>query len=73
MRIDKATRDRWEKYVRLYLHEKGYMPEDVKDKGQAWSIAHTLDIPREAYHVDRSITDNHIETALKRIMPNVIW
>ena len=47
MKIDKATRDRWEKYARLYLREKGYVPEDITDYGQMWSIAFELSIPRE--------------------------
>jgi len=71
MKIDKATRDRWEKYARLYLREKGYVPEDITDYGQMWAIAFTLDIPTEAYHMDSSIRDNHIDTALLRIFPNV--
>jgi hypothetical protein len=71
MKIDKTTRNRWEKYVRLYLQEKGYAPKDITDYGQMWSIAFELSIPREAYHMDSSTNDNHIDTALLRIFPNV--
>lgn len=70
MKIDKAMLNRWEKYARLYLAEHGYTLEDVKSWSQAWEIAHTLDIPKEAYHVDKTVNDTHIDTALKRIFPN---
>lgn len=71
MRIDRKTRDRWEKYIRLYLHDYGHSPSDVTNYNQAWQIAHKLNTPREAYHIDNSVTDTHIDAALKKIMPNI--
>lgn len=71
MRVHKEMLGRWEKDCRLYIADYGYALDDVTDKAQAWSVAHRLDIPREAYHV--GLNDSHIETALKRIFTNVEW
>jgi len=71
MKIDKTTRERWTKYCRLYVQERGYLLEDIKDTGQVWHIAHMLDIPKEAYHIDATVNDNHIETVLRKIFPNM--
>jgi len=71
MRIDKGTVDRWKKYADLYVRERGHVLEDVTSSGQAWDIAFTLDIPQEAYHMGNGINDNHIDTALRKIFPNV--
>jgi hypothetical protein len=71
MKIHRELLDRWTKYVQLLLHEHNYTVNDVKTLHQAWAIAHRLDIPREAYHMDANTTDTHIETALRRIFPNI--
>jgi hypothetical protein len=67
MRVDKETYGRWARYVRLILRDYKISAEDVKAPVQAWNIAHTLNIPREAYHI--GLNDSHIETALKRLFP----
>lgn len=71
MKISKEVVERWKKYARLYVMEHGYFLEDIRDTGQVWHIAHTLGFPREAYHIDRSINDNHIDTALRKVFPNM--
>ena len=73
MKIDKATFDRWRKFCVLLLREHGYTLEDVKTGVDAWNIAYKLDIPKEAYHIDDSIVDAHIKTALQRIFPNAVF
>lgn len=71
MKIDKNTRARWSKYIHLFLREHGKTTQDITTRVDAWSIAHALDIPREAYHLDRAVNDRHIETALLRIFTNI--
>ena len=73
MKIDKQTLERWNKFCVLLLAEHGYKTDQVKTGREAWNIAHKLDIPKEAYHIDDSIVDAHIVTALKRIFPNAIF
>ena len=70
MKVDKETLNRWRKYCALYIQDLGYGQglADCKHPACAWTIAHRLDIPREAYHM--GCNDTHIETALKRIFPN---
>lgn len=70
MRISKEQLNRWKKYSELFVRERGHELEDVTSLRQMWDIAFTLGIPREAYHMDQTVNDNHIETALKRIFPN---
>lgn len=38
----------------------------------AWAIAHRSGITQEAYS-DRTVTDGHIVTALKKIFPNAVF
>jgi hypothetical protein len=70
MKIHKEMLARWKKFCDLRSRELGYRLETVDTPRLAWNIAHQLEIPKEAYHVDDSINDAHIETALKRIFPN---
>lgn len=65
--------ERWRKYATLLLAERGFVVDDVKTGVDAWNVAHRLNIPREAYHVDGSINDTHIETALRKIFPRAIF
>ncbi len=69
MRVTKETLKRWDKYCNLLCHEHNTRKEDISSLGTAWAIAHKLDIPKEGYHL--GLNDNHIETALRRIFPNV--
>ena len=68
MRVYKELFDRWLKFSRLYCADYGTTTDKITSKVSAWNIAHALDIPAEAYHLD--MNDKHIETALKRIFPN---
>ncbi len=71
MKTDKATLSRWNKYACLMCRDNGVKTGDILTGAMAWSIAHKLDIPREAYHM--GLNDKHISTALKRIFPNAIF
>ena len=73
MEIHKKMIDRWEKYANLFCRELGQCTDDVKTGRRAWEIAHRINIPREAYQAYPGITDNHIETALKRIFKKVVF
>ena len=69
MKVHKEMFTRWEKYVRLLLAENKWDRSEVKTLRDAWTIAHRLHIPEEAYHVD--LNDKHIETALRKIFPQL--
>lgn len=72
MKIPKETRLRWRKQLALLLHEHyGKTLSDVTTTTDAWRLAYHLEIPREAYHIDRDTNDNHIESALRWIFPNL--
>lgn len=73
MKIKKEMFERWEKYCRLLLAERGLKVEDVSTGVEAWNIAFKLGIASEAYRVDDSVSDKHIATALKKIFPNAIF
>ena len=70
MKVHAEMLARWRKYTALYVRDLGHgqTVDDVKTPACAWTIAHKLDIPREAYGF--GLHDKHIETALKRIFPN---
>jgi len=70
MKVYPEMLERWRKYAALYVRDLGHgnTLEDVASPACAWTIAHKLDIPREAYHV--GCNGKHIETALRRIFPN---
>jgi hypothetical protein len=70
MKIHKEMFDRWKKFCHLLCHDRGIPVWAVTSPTQAWNIAHALEIPKEAYHVDHSINDRHIETALRKIFPD---
>jgi hypothetical protein len=70
MKISTEMFWRWEKSCQALLAEHGHTCAEVTSKINAWDVASRLDIPREAYHTDGTINDNHIATALKRIFPN---
>jgi len=71
MKIAKETRDRWEKYIRLLLKEHGKTTDDITTISDVWRVAFMLEIPREAYHIDSTVKDSHIENALLRIFTKV--
>lgn len=41
--------------------------------GDAWFVAHAAGVVREAYAMGQDIHDAHIQTALQRIFPNVVF
>lgn len=72
-KISKQTVEAWRKRVSDWLADNhNASPSDVKTGSQAWGIAHTLGIVREA-HEDRSVLDAHIQTALEQIFPNAVF
>lgn len=71
MKIEKETRDRWKKSIRLFLKEHGKTTDDITTVSDAWRVAFMLEIPREAYHMDHTVKDSHIEAALLRIFTKV--
>jgi len=73
MKIYKEMFARWKKYSILLCAERNTTPEKIMTGAQAWNIAYDLELPKEAYHVDKSINDDHIKTALKRIFPNAVF
>ncbi len=73
MRTHKEMLERWRRYATLLLAERGFVVDDVKTGVDAWNVAHKLGIPEEAYHVDGSINDAHIETALRQIFPQAVF
>jgi len=44
----------------------------VVEGSMAWLVAHRCGITNEAYS-DRSVTDAHIVTALKKVFPNAVF
>ena len=71
MKIDKAMRIRWTQYCVKYCADYGKTPDEVTDAITAWTIAHKVDLPREAYHIGAN--DTHIRTALKQIFANAVF
>ena len=47
--------------------------EAVTAGRDAWFIAHRTGIVRASYDVGRDVVDAHIQTALQRIFPNVVF
>jgi hypothetical protein len=68
MKIHKEMLQRWEKYSRLILKEKGKNVDDIKSKIEAWAIARELSIPVEAYHA--GYNSKELENGLKLIFTN---
>ena len=73
MKIQKEMLHRWKKYCTLYCNAYRKTPKDITRGTEAWNIAHALDIPQEAYHIDNDINDTHIRTALKTIFTNAVF
>ena len=71
MKIDKPIQERWSKYIHLLLHDHGKTTRDVTTMAEVWRIAYVLNIPKEAYHIDITVNDDHIETALLRIFTHI--
>jgi len=67
MRVDATLLARWCKYAELYMADFKLNVDDVTTPVMAWTVAHRIGIPKEAYHV--GLNDTHIETALRRVFP----
>ena len=59
--------------AREFLEPHNLTLDDIKTGRDAWQVAHRSGISRIAYDLSRDITDAHIVTILKRIMPNAIF
>ena len=73
MKINEETQKQWKKKIIEFVDSYDSTLDDIKSPSLAWQIADRLGIPREAYQMDESICDVHIETALKRIFTSVVW
>ena len=62
--------DEYRALAEKFLSDNGHKLTDVKTGSDAWRVAHSSGICRDAYDSSRDITDAHIVTVLKRIMPN---
>ena len=68
MKVSKEMFARWKKYVYLFMAEHEESIDTINSPSHAWTVAHRVEIPKEAYHV--GLNDGHIETALKKIFLN---
>lgn len=72
-KFDKETIERWRGMARDWMHVNcEFEPMSVLAGRDAWAVAARCGITREAY-ADRSATDGHIQTALEKIFPNVVF
>jgi len=75
-KIDKDTVSRWRIKCAAWLAARPIQKlslGDVKTGSDAWLVAHQTGIAKEAYDMDRNITDAHIKTALQSIFPNAVF
>lgn len=79
-KFDNATVVRWTEMVDSWF-SKNFGVTDragithrthVTDGSSAWTIAHRSGVTDVAY-ADRSVTDAHIVSALKKIFPNAVF
>ena len=71
-KFDHTVVERWREQADTALAEFGLKREDVTNGIDAWAVARKAGIQAEAYS-DRSVVDAHIVTALKAILPNVVF
>lgn len=73
-RFDKETVSRWTAQVDAWMSEnwQGMTRDGVQFARDAWTVAHRSGVTDEAYR-DRSVTDAHIQTALAKIFPNIVF
>ena len=69
----KAYIPEWQQRAQSWLFERDLLCSDVTTGVDAWTVAHSTGITREAYSIDRSVVDAHIQTALKQIFPNAVF
>lgn len=69
--IDRA--EEFATMAREFLEPHNLTLGDIKTGRDAWQIAHRSVISRIAYDTSRDITDAHIVTVLRRIMPNAVF
>lgn len=72
--------DNWEERARQWLIDHAAKTghplarlEDVDRGVDAWAVAHSAGLTREAYDMGRDINDAHIQTALEKIFPNAYF
>lgn len=71
-KFDKETVNRWTCLVEDYLSGRDMFREGILTGADAWAVAHSAGVTREAY-ADRSVTDGHIQTALEGVFPNAVF
>jgi len=72
MKFNSETVKRWSGMVEAYLKEKSLTVEDIRLGADAWAAARRAGCLENAYG-DRTVTDAHIVTALKRIFPKATF
>lgn len=76
-KIDAATVERWRGMAQGWMLRGIVEPhnglEHVILGRDAWTVAHRAGICAEAYAMSRDIHDAHIQTALEKIFPNVVF
>lgn len=65
--------DEFTAMAREFLKPHNLTLDDIKTGRDAWQVAHRSGISRIAYDTSRDITDAHIVTVLRRIMPNAVF
>lgn len=71
-KISDETVTRWTDEAQAFLQPHGLGVDAVLTGRDAWAIAHSVGICREAYK-DRDIVDAHIQTALQKVFPNAVF
>ena len=72
MKFNSETVTRWSKMAETFLQEKSLTVNDIRIGADAWATARRAGFLDNAYG-DRTVTDAHIVTALKRIFPNAVF
>lgn len=73
-KIDNATVNNWRSLCETWLQNKYSKSLDWITTGKdAWTVAHAVEIPRQAYALGRDIHDAHIRTALEKIFPKAVF
>lgn len=72
MKIPDAMVQGWINRADAFCQSKGVVRSDVVVGREAWDVAHHLGFTNEAYK-DRTVVDAHIQTALERVFPNVVF
>ena len=74
-KINKDIVSRWGDMCEIWLEgsPEAATCSSIRTGRDAWFVAHSAGIVREAYAMDRDIHDAHIQTALQKIFPNAVF